>query len=271
MVAMQSTDLVPRQTLAQFVEAHDQSAALAREGLEKLAQAQEILSTWARDIASVIGSRFDSYNLQDPSRRSLILAETETRIQEEFWQRVLTVSGIRDMMGPEDRERMDKMFREHATPAFTLDNILSTLRGLAESQPDIFASAVRSCFDRLRPRHHSEGHKTNKRDRVGRKVIVWHAVSGHGWNYYARVSDFVKDLDKVFHMLAGKGFPQHPDDAATVIASSMQARSTQAETEYFRFKWFKIGTLHIEFKRADLLQEFNRIAAGGRPEMGGKR
>lgn len=34
------------------------------------------------------------------------------------------------------------------------------------------------------------------------------------------------------------------------------------ETEYFKFKCFKNGNLHLEFKRLDLVQRLNQIATG---------
>jgi hypothetical protein len=40
------------------------------------------------------------------------------------------------------------------------------------------------------------------------------------------------------------------------------------ETKYFKVKWFKKGTLHIEFKRLDLLSELNRIGGGNRLKPG---
>lgn len=32
--------------------------------------------------------------------------------------------------------------------------------------------------------------------------------------------------------------------------------------DYFRCRWFKNGNMHIEFLRADLLAEFNKIVHG---------
>jgi hypothetical protein len=266
---MFNTDLVPRQTLSQFVEQHALAVSLAQDGLEKLGQAQEIFQAQAGPYAHIIPDRFSSYEIENPTRREQAISEMLTTVQEGFWRRVLKVSGIKDLMGPEDRERMEKMFKEHSTPTFTIENILATLQGLHDSREQIFSAAIQSCFDRLRPRHHDRGYKSNKRDRVGKRVIVSGAMASiRSWNYYSKAEELVSDLDKVFHGLDGKGLPQYPVNAVTAINGGMMDRTGHAETEYFEFRWFQVGSLHIIFKRIDLLQEFNRIAAGGRPEMG---
>ena len=35
------------------------------------------------------------------------------------------------------------------------------------------------------------------------------------------------------------------------------------QDDYFKFKWFRNGNLHIEFKREDLLTELNRVGGEG--------
>ena len=48
------------------------------------------------------------------------------------------------------------------------------------------------------------------------------------------------------------------------------SRATECETDYFRVRWFLKGTVHIWFKREDLLAELNRIGSGGKPHIGKK-
>ncbi|MBI9095289.1 MAG: DUF4942 domain-containing protein [Sphaerochaeta sp.] len=72
------------------------------------------------------------------------------------------------------------------------------------------------------------------------------------------------------HRLApGQGLPKRPEDAVTAINQAIREYRTEAETEYFRFKWFKAGTMHIWFKGEDLLKEFNRIGAAGHADLPG--
>jgi hypothetical protein len=65
----------------------------------------------------------------------------------------------------------------------------------------------------------------------------------------------------VFHQLDGK---RPPDPQAGLVAKidiADRAGVRECETEYFKCKWFQNGNLHLQFKRLDLLKEFNRIGA----------
>ena len=166
---------------------------------------------------------------------------------------------------------MNKMFEEHTTPNFTLENLVSTLQGLAENQGEIFTQAVVECFEWFRPRSWNPTHKSNSPYQINQKIISENTVEIWGNRFhmgYYREEKFM-ELDKVFHGLDGKGLPKRPHDALTAIKDAMQKGYSEAETNYFRFKWFKVGTLHIWFKREDLLKEFNRIGSDARSNLPG--
>jgi hypothetical protein len=46
------------------------------------------------------------------------------------------------------------------------------------------------------------------------------------------------------------------------VSATRKDGDGRGETTYFRFRCFKRGTLHIAFKRMDLVDELNRIAGG---------
>lgn len=259
-----STDLIPRPTLISLVQAHDQAQALVADGMAKLAQAKKAMDeifpqTWH----GLFPDRLTDYHLDKDAEK------IATHVREQFWRYTMAQTGIRDRMSSSDRERMDKMFEKHETPEFSMGNLASTLQGLAENATSIFHAAIRETFDRLRPRGtlSTAGYKTNKRDRVGQKVIMGHMVGPFGLSHYSR--DLLVDLDKAFHGLDGKGFPQYPGDAVTVIEQALRNRTYEAETPYFRMRAHPVvGSLHVWFKRLDLLSEFNRIGSGGRAVVG---
>ncbi len=51
-----------------------------------------------------------------------------------------------------------------------------------------------------------------------------------------------------------------PGDVVTKINEAVRDKKWEAETEYFKLKWYKVGTLHIEFKRMDLVAKMNALA-----------
>jgi hypothetical protein len=237
------------------------------EGFRKLGEAKRL-------IRAAVGSPYDHlfhdrisvYSLEQPDAPRSAMHESLTTIQETFWRYALAQSGIRDMMGPEDRDRMDRMFEKHATPAFTEDNLLATLQGLYENREDIARACVESCFRRLRPCRWNRKYKTNNPSKVGSKVILEGVFGISSW---IDREDLLSDLDKVFHALDGQGFPEYPGNLVTMVKCAARAKRQEFETDYFECRaFFKTGTLHIRFKRHDLLALFNRIGAGESNNLG---
>lgn len=260
---------MPRQTLQALADNHAAVAALVEEGFRKLGEAKRIIrAALGSPHDNLFHDRISDYDLEKPDAPRSAMHESLTTIQETFWRYTLQQSGIRDMMGPEDRDRMDKMFQDHTTPGFTEDNLLATLQGLYESREDIARSCVESCYRRLRPGRWDRQYKTNSPWEVGPKVILERVFGA--WSWVDR-QDLLSDLDKVFHMLDGKGFPEYPNDLVTKAKEAARSKDSEFETDYFECRaYFKTGTLHIKFKRPDLVARFNRIGAGESNNLGGK-
>ena len=66
-------------------------------------------------------------------------------------------------------------------------------------------------------------------------------------------------MDNAFHLIDGAGISKYPENAITAIENAAKNQDF-AETEYFRFQWYKNGNLHIKFKRMDLVNKINQIA-----------
>ena len=50
------------------------------------------------------------------------------------------------------------------------------------------------------------------------------------------------------------------NSALSAIEVACENRLRECETDYFRFKWFKNGNMHLTFKRMDLVAKMNQIA-----------
>ena len=253
-------ELLQRQTLLVLANNHSAVATLVEDAFRKLGEAKRLMkAALGQSHDSLFHDRISDYWLEEPDKPTSAMRESLTTIQENFWRYTLQQTGIRDLMGPEDRERMDKMFRDHTTPGFTEDNLLATLRGLYESRNDITRACIESCYRRLRPCRWDRRHKTNSPWRVGPKVIIERVFGIYSW---IDRTDLLSDLDHVFHMLDGKGFPKYPDDLQTMAKIAAREKQPFFETSYFKCRaYFKTGTLHVTFKRLDLVDEFNRKGA----------
>jgi len=62
----------------------------------------------------------------------------------------------------------------------------------------------------------------------------------------------------------GKGPIKYPGDMTTQIQATIQDKKDTCETEYFKCKWYMKGTLHLEFKRMDLVEKLNKMVGGNR-------
>ena len=75
-------------------------------------------------------------------------------------------------------------------------------------------------------------------------------------------------LDNVFHLLDGQGTARYDGNLVSRIHFAGDQGKTRCETRYFDVRWFKKGTIHIVFKRQDLLDELNRRGAAASDALG---
>jgi hypothetical protein len=82
-----------------------------------------------------------------------------------------------------------------------------------------------------------------------------------------RAEPFYRALEASFCLLDGKVPPKYPGDAVTAIREALNGGAVAGETEYFRWKAFQNGNMHLEFKRADLLERLNVVGGRGQPGL----
>jgi hypothetical protein len=150
-------------------------------------------------------------------------------------------------------------------PEITPENIQQVAAGMLGSATEFLEEAITEEYDYWRPSQGTK-YKTNANGfwKLGRKLIKGFCVERRYGNrngtfgaQYGAHSHLVA-LDNIFHMLDGKGpVTEHKGQLVGAIETSPDGRG---ETDYFKFKCFGNGNLHLEFKRQDLLDLFNSIA-----------
>lgn len=186
------------------------------------------------------------------------------RMHKDAWKILYDKMGIRKAMAIKDAADLDKQIEEGKDlPEITEENILRVIDGTLASVDKMFKRAVHEVFEWLRPPMWDK-YKTNSRFEIGHRVIKGGCVEchyNHQWqiNYYRQ--DYITSLDNVFSILDGKGIVKsHRGPLTDAIAACHTADG--GETEYFRFKCYHNGNLHLEFKRLDLLAKLNQIGGG---------
>lgn len=88
---------------------------------------------------------------------------------------------------------------------------------------------------------------------------------GH-WRVEHRQDQHLTALENVFSALDGKGqvSKQYYSQIFGLIDALPRGAECVGQTEYFAFRGYLNGTLHLTFLRRDLLARFNQIAGGRR-------
>lgn len=165
---------------------------------------------------------------------------------------------------------IDRQIYNSDTPEFTEEKICEIMFSFVSRGEEFKKKMLEGIFDYLRPPR--SGLKTNDRSAIEEKAVIHHVVDRNkyscGLSIYHR--DRLWDMDKVFHLLDGKGMPKYPGNLTTVLDQAVMDICQTVETEYFACKWFLNGNLHIRFKRMDLVAEINRIAGSDKLADGEK-
>ena len=209
-------------------------------------------------------------------------------MRQEIWGVVLEKINIQKFMTHKVRENFTQFARQQGYLDFTHENVGQLVQLVLDNTAMILEQAVGDVFDMFtmyykENRCHVEGWKTNDRYKVNRKIILpyWVQLSEYCQDFslsHSRWSEY-SDIDKVMCYLTGTNF-----DHCHTVAQALESKFRRlgrvdsgsfdgtCESAFFRLRFFKKGTLHLEFKDERLWQEFNLRACAGKlwlpePEM----
>lgn len=190
-------------------------------------------------------------------------------VKQNFWAYAVDKTGLKALLSTKKLKDLEhQLYDERADelPEFTEKAIFDFLQANIEQAGSLVDEAIREVFEWLTPQHRNwrPNYKTNNTQEIGEKVVLESYVSHDQYstnlNYY-RENDLMA-IDKLFHLLDGQGIPKYPGNLVTVLRQALQEKQWEAETIYFRAKWYKKGTLHLEFRRMDLVREINKRVGG---------
>lgn len=188
------------------------------------------------------------------------------KMKSRAWEALVAALGLKNIMSIKKREEFDRQMESGALPEIDEATIFGILLGLVGQAQEFARDAAKEVFDMLRPSHQSFGgqYKTNSRFRVGRRAIMTYSVErGYGANPFRpnyRNEQRLIALDGVFHLLAGRGVMR--ENRGPLVQAITASPNGKGETEFFRFKCFKNGNLHLEFRDLELVKKLNGMAVG---------
>lgn len=206
------------------------------------------------------------------------------------WDKLLKQTNFRSKMTERVRKDFDAKFSQQSKIAFTKNNMLELMEALMQNQGAILDQCVTDAFDYMTAHYdenrvHFEGWKTNDRWMVNQKVIFPRIVEygdymttsdlsnwGDKLSLYYSAKEKLYDIDKALCYISGKDIKQILDTGRALesVFSELGKIKTgdkfnnTCESEFFNIKFFKKGTIHLEFKDEWLYQKFNQVAVGGK-------
>lgn len=182
------------------------------------------------------------------------------KIDSGAWNHLFNESGMQTFMNADARNKFRSQIYGEDCPALTLSNIASTFGALHESRGELLEQGVLAVFRSL-----SYDYRSNSPMRFSKKVIVRHAIDGQG-SRYASVScsarDKLDDLVRCFCVLDGQPEPDHRD----AWREGLRGRDLKAENAYVAVRGYgHAGTVHVTFKRPDLVDRMNAILTKAYP------
>ncbi|MGP9819214.1 DUF4942 domain-containing protein [Salinarimonas sp. NSM] len=248
-----STSLIPRATIEELVGHRDRAVELYDDAARRLRDAQEAHARAASGHTYIRRREFER------TGRDVV-----KDVDRDAWKGALKTTGLLDLMDAKERTAFEKQI-EDDPPPFTVENVSATcFRLLGEAGP-IFNRGLVTAFRRL-----SREYASNDGFKIGPRIVVDYAFStygdGRGGVYIGsfRKDDDLADVDRAMHVLDGKPYERRgPTSIITAIEAARAERNgrSEAETPYWRARWFKNGNAHLYPLRDDLRRRVNLIIA----------
>ena len=260
------TGIMNRKTVGQMIDQYDEAIRTARAGYAMLQKSQEMM----REVMGAEG-RSSMFSVVEGYREpSELIKEIETKLRRDAWKSIINMTGVRRILSVKRAEELDKQLENWKDmPEITFENVMDTVNSMVGQSKDFLRDAIVEVYEFLRPGAYAQNkYKTNQKNgrwELGKKIIKSNIVNrGYSGNYQLNYyyEKHFSAIDKVFYALDSKGFPETYRSPLIDKINTTSMSDGIGETEYFKFKCYGNGNLHIEFKRMDLVTQLNRIASG---------
>jgi hypothetical protein len=192
-------------------------------------------------------------------------AKAIEHIRRDCWWYVFRKTQIEKLCSVHQRHEFDGMLQRGELPELTMKNVQRLLDNLRAKLPNMLEDAIREVFTFLRPNERWEQFKTNAKYQVGPRVILPYGMETlYGGRFYLSEHrrEQLQALDNVMHLLDGQGLARPEGGLVAMIHYAGDQGGRYCQTRYFEVRWFKKGTIHLVFRRQDLLDELNRRGGG---------
>jgi hypothetical protein len=259
MTPANTTEIIKRQTVAQMVDAFQTASA-------EIAQAYAILETAETRLKA---SFEDRYGFDTNDRDCHLVGKEATeriigKIKRAAWSAVAKKMEYRRILSTKRLADFNKQVESGDLPELTSENIFALAESMIQNFPAYMEESCAEVFDFIRPRKHwGLEYKTNAKfqNEIGERCVLgWMIEHGYGKPFQVRYGSEQKlrNLANVFQLLDGKG--PVTDYHGPLVTAIQESADGTGKTEYFEFKCFHNGNLHLKFLRMDLVRELSAKA-----------
>jgi hypothetical protein len=205
-----------------------------------------------------------SHHYVDTSPESI--HEALTLLKRDTWSALVDRLELRRLMSIERWKQLQKELESGDLPEITVETVLAWGKQQIAALPTMLQEAVNEVFEWLRPRN--TRYARNSEFEVPRRI----ALTGIARLWFSdrfSVDEHYRQhliaLESVFNALDGRGqIAKHHKSLLQVAIEERTLKDKRGETDLFEFTVHKNSSLHLTFKRVDLLERFNRMAGGKR-------
>lgn len=233
-----------------------------------------------KQLKFYLPSDMADYSLKSAYNIEPILSEEIKTLKNTFWSLVFSRAKIAQRTTSKFQKDFEAFQNTQANMAFSVENISEMLLSFFSNYDDIMLDSMIKQFDSITAYHkenriYPEGWKTNEGWKIANKIIWPYGVNADSWSVHTCSGsyDFLSDLDRIFCYLSGKKFPE---DVTLTTYRALSDGCTRKcfgewlESDFFKIKFFKKGTIHLVAKDSKILEEFNLRVARGKNWIGGK-
>ena len=265
------TEIITRGSVAEKVKAYNEAMKRIEVAYEMLESAEKqlkdaftVTSKHNTDFGTLPGRHHNSTDNVDGA-----LKKVKETIKRKAWSTLYYLLEIDRIASIKRRDEIHQQLESGNLPEITVESIYEMMEALNTNINEFAKESVLEVYKWLRPNADSyemTRYKTNQKNaafelkkRIVKNQMVNISFRVFRTNHYNE--KYLIALDKVFHMLDGKNMLECSYRSPLVDAINTSEGSS-VSTDYFFCRMYQNGNLHIEFLRADLVQQFNAIAGG---------
>lgn len=205
-------------------------------------------------------------------KATLSYQDYKKELQKSGWMFILNKMNLSKYTTRGVREDINKFVETQTQIPFTMRNIYHMLDIVVQTAGQRMDKAILEAFDRVTHHHHDnrynvKGWKTNSHFLVGKKFILPNQISpakeyGYTTDNYTSLKNAwdgtIPDLEKALSFVEGIN---HDTIKGVNDTINRNKYGEWYESEFFRYKGYKNGNMHYEFKNEDVWARFNQRVA----------